>query len=724
MEQRIKKIKLFRTLKVVYYCLGLPLFVLAVMTLASQIYGHWPFMSDGGDGLFEAIKVFFSSPAMYSVWIAFGIWLVIGIIQIICSKLIPNRHSRALVVIAVMLIVVLVPIFVIDAAYGAKVTSIREEYGFGDDAKDTTVDTNSDGLVIKDYSEQLSYYHTHSGDSSKANGKKTSLTDTLIANTTNFCTVYNIPYYGGLKSAESNNFANQALYYDDYNFDYNGDGTINGYDHILVSNTFDTDANKAALKDGRYWFSSITLKSKDGTATEKIDGNFYCIVYTQAIADGFGTSKTKNVKNYIWYDGDKGSFVATEGDFGTAYYNKNGMLSDGYIFSMDVALNILEAYYSGEAEMKAAFKAYTAAGGSLTEDALKAQIMDDAAIAQENRYTGADATDADKLAWQKSQAAVSGYTLTSAELGDILKVLGKEIGENSTVKSLVGTLLGGTTFSIADILGLVGLSDTLAEWATAKLGLDGVIISLSSGTGLTLNVSGGPFLSPVAIVIDRDFTLDSLNEVLTPLGIDNAMLADVLGLLGLTVQADGTITDMVASLLENLLYSYQSPVIDTVYSFYADATLNAEDASAKDKALYQYQVAYAKYSKAYYEGNVHGYMIGSRLIGDTIGSGNYSSDSGLTTLLEVQQMQVDLSYQPEMYSILIVRDMLMTFAALIIFFTLMSYIAADREILYATGKIELKGKRGKKKGKKDEASEEDAEPLAAENTDKEVTDNE
>ena len=59
-----------------------------------------------------------------------------------------------------------------------------------------------------------------------------------------------------------------------------------------------------------------------------------------------------------------------------------------------------------------------------------------------------------------------------------------------------------------------------------------------------------------------------------------------------------------------------------------------------------------------------------------------------------------------MYSILIVRDMLMTFAAFILFFTMMSYIAADREILWATGKIDpSKGKKAKKGKKADKADE-------------------
>ena len=51
----------------------------------------------------------------------------------------------------------------------------------------------------------------------------------------------------------------------------------------------------------------------------------------------------------------------------------------------------------------------------------------------------------------------------------------------------------------------------------------------------------------------------------------------------------------------------------------------------------------------------------------------------------------------------------MTFAGFALFFTMMSYIAADRAILWATGQIDLnkkKGKKDKKAGKVAENNEE------------------
>ena len=82
MEQ--KKAKLFHVLKIAYYCLGFPLFFLAVLCLAMQNYGHVPYMGEAS-GQYIAIKSLFSSPAMYSIWIALAVWAVTVIVQILCN---------------------------------------------------------------------------------------------------------------------------------------------------------------------------------------------------------------------------------------------------------------------------------------------------------------------------------------------------------------------------------------------------------------------------------------------------------------------------------------------------------------------------------------------------------------------------------------------------------------------------------------------------------------
>ncbi len=170
---------------------------------------------------------------------------------------------------------------------------------------------------------------------------------------------------------------------------------------------------------------------------------------------------------------------------------------------------------------------------------------------------------------------------------------------------------------------------------------------------------------------------------------------------------------MIVGILESL-YSFASPVILPVYDFYA-VELD-ESASADEKAYNDYAAAYAQYMRASYEGGTHGYMAHCRLIGSDLGDGSYNASLGLSSLTEVQQLKTDLSYKPEMYSILIVRDMLMTFSVFALFFTAMYYIAADREILWATGKIEGKAKKAKKSKKGEVAPEENSALLDVENT--------
>lgn len=729
-QQSISKMKLFRTLKVVYYCLGMPLFILACMTLASQMYGHWPFAGDPGTGSigFEAFKVFFGSPAMYGVWIAFGIWLVIGIVQIICHKTVKNRRARTMIVVAVMLVVLIVPVFVIDAIFGAKVEQIS-----ADAAK---------GVVVEDYSYQLSYFHTKSGASgstSGSNGKRLSLTDKLINSVEDFCSVYNIDYYGGAKISKANNFTNDGLYYDELGFDYNESGTIDVGDHILVTNTFDTKSAKAV--DGRYWFDSIELTSKNGANTLEVEGNFYCIVFGQAIPSSYGSSETENVTCFIWYNGDKGSFAKTDGVYGNAFYNKNGLLSDGYIYDINVALNILESYYASQEEMAAAYKAYAAANSSAaSEEELQALITEDAATRLYNRYNGADATDEDKTLWARENAMAAQYSLTAGELDIVLMELGEKVGTTSLIAELV---------PLVDTLGLIGsllnietiltdlLGDALGGFLYEKLNLTGVTIGIAYEGNLKLSLTGGAFSGANEVVIDFNDTLTAasleadLIQVFKNVGIISStagdaeakealvgVLAKVIGLLGLSVSDDAAdLSELLAGVLESL-YWYQSPILDSVFDYFVDDTLDADNKA--DAALAQYQAAYSKFLRAQFEGGAHGYMIGSRLVGESIGDGAYSAAQGLATLAEVKQLQTDLSYQPTMYSIFVVRDMLMTFAAIIIFFTLLSYVAADREILYATGQIVPKAKKEKKSKKGEDTPEENAEPLLEENSIKEV----
>ncbi len=695
MEQRVKKAKLFRTLKVIYYCLGFPVFILAVFMLASQNLGHNPFVGNG-EGVMGAVWSFFKSPAMYAVWIAFGIWLVIGLVQIICKFAIKNRRTRAMVVVAIMLVVLLVPMFAIDAIYTAKI--------------DELMTTAPAGTSVRDYKYQLSYYRTQTSSGQLGGGtRRESLTDVLKNNVYEFCKVYNISMFTGMMGGKSSgNFTNEALYYDVLNFDYNEDGVVDSYDHILIRNPIAEDAKEGEY--GVYWATSLKLESMTGANEEEIQGNFYAVTYTQAVSP----DKEDDVVCYVWYDGDKAAFAEVDGIYGVAYYNKNGMLGDGYFYNVEVALNILEAYYQAQEDMAALF----AKTGKTDEAAFRKEIEKDAAKRQEDYYL--ESGDETLVAlWEREQAYAAGYSLTTDELNAVLRELGGALGSAKLLESLLPTvesLIGGLKFSVGQILGLVlGDMPETMNFLTAQLSdLANIKLAIKWNNNLQIvleDLPGGA--EPVVIDLNKSFSVASVKKLLDGLGISNNLLAEVIGLLGLQAQgAENTtegLEEMLGSLLESL-YWYKSPVLLPEYDFYVDETLDETD--EKQAAIKEYQAAYSAYKRAEYEGGAHGYMAGSRLIGSTLGDGTYGAEFGLQSLAEVRQLQLDLSYQPTMYSILIVRDMLMTFAAFILFFTMMSYIAADREILWATGQIDPnKGKKAKK-GKKAEKAEENNKEVA------------
>ena len=696
MEQRVKKARLFRMLKVIYYCLGLPIFFLAVFTLVMQVYGHNPFMGDYGEGLFTSIKSMLSAPAMYAIWIALAVWVIIGLVQIICRFAVKNRRTRAMIVVAVMLVVMLVPMFAIDAVYTAKLETLAEEA--------------PEGVVVKDYTNQLSYYRTHtSGAGNGGLSMKTSYSSTLINNVEQYLRVYNLPMYGSFKGGNAANFTNEALYYDDFGYNYNadhtpeGDDIIDEYDHILIRIAPDENAKPGDFN--KIWADSLVLTDMYGENPVEVYGNFYSVHYTQAVSP----DAEENVECYLWYDGDKVVYEKSEGVYGEAYYNKNGMLADGYIYSLEVALNILEDYYEAQEEMKELF----ALTGKANEADFRAEIEADAAARRKEYYTDEYATKEDKFLWERENAMAASYSLTVDELNRVLNELGGALGSAKLLQSLLPTvesLLGGLSFSVGQILGMVlgDMPETIAYLSAELAGLVNIKLAIKWSGNLQIVLQNLPDgAADVAIDLDETFSVKTVKTLLSTLGISNGMLAEIITMIGLEAKADDNsdegLETMLAGLLENL-YWYTSPVLAPEYDFYVDEDLDPADDT--EWAIMEYQAAYAKYKRAEYEGGLHGYLCGSRLIGSSLGSGNYGAEFGLQNLTAVRQLQTDLSYQPTLYSLLIVRDMVMTFAGLALFFTMMSYIAADREVLWATGQIDPNKKKDKKAGNVAENNEE------------------
>ncbi|MBO5654489.1 MAG: hypothetical protein J6S32_00470, partial [Clostridia bacterium] len=469
MEQ--KKAKLFHVLKIAYYCLGFPIFFLAVLCLVMQNYGHVPFMGPAS-GQYIAIKSLFTSPAMYAIWIALALWVATVLVQIICNYFVKNRNTRVLVVMAVMLVILLLPVCIIDGVYTAKLNDLAE--------------TAPEGVVVKDYKTHLSYYRTETSNGTNPNGStmKVSYTDELKKQILELCTVYNLPYNGVMFQSTAGSFENEGLRYDDFNFDYNEDGIDgNSFDHVLIK----TPAGNKAY--GTFWEDKIVLTSINGKKTKTVEGDFYCVKYIQQVSP----DSKENVDCYVWYRGDKATLEETEGHYGKAYYNKNGMLADGYIFSVEVALNILEEYYQAELDMKNLFKAT----GYANENDLRAEIEANAMARLEERYNGANATEEEKMLWEKETSYAESHSLTIAELNSILAELGGVLGGAKLITDLlpIVEMAGFNQLQLGAVLDMV-LGGTLPEtlgFLKANLGdLANVTITISTTPNLTLKISNLP----------------------------------------------------------------------------------------------------------------------------------------------------------------------------------------------------------------------------------------
>ena len=149
-DRQLRKVKQYRTLKIVLYCLGLPLFFVAVFLAAIKFIGNDPFTgtTDFASqlGFFYDINILFTSPALFGVYIAFGIWMFITIVHAILGKVVKSRRTRALSVVALCLVVMLGGMFVMDAVFSAKIDDIAA--------------SAPSGVTVSDYKTQLSYYRT------------------------------------------------------------------------------------------------------------------------------------------------------------------------------------------------------------------------------------------------------------------------------------------------------------------------------------------------------------------------------------------------------------------------------------------------------------------------------------------------------------------------------------------------------------------------------------
>lgn len=709
MDQSSKnKVKLFRTLKVVFYCLGLPLFALAVvLTAATEYVGEFAYVGMAETELFASMKVLFNGTALYGVWVAAGVWLIIAISHIIIAKTVKNRRARTFIVAAVTLVVMLVPVVVMDIAIPIRLDRIQADA--------------PEGVTIASYEDEKGHFYTRTSASWTADGKYESNNYYFITAVEDFLKTHNIGMYGGTKSGTANNTSNTPVTYGRLYLDSEG----------IAPFESETAIADKLVKIG----TTITVGGQELAVTQNGDGLLQ-------IGDMVFTEYYYGASNGLWY---RTSATAQMGDgkYGYASYNSNGMLSDGYVYGLDSALEILEDYYYSQMMITELENAATMAGTTLPT---YAEIISGASAAREAYYTdpSSEASDYERWLWGKQTAISEDFSLTQGELATVLNALGGAIGGalGETVETVLGILpdlLGDMIVANEDGSYTINITDTATGAVTVSITI-AVEDAFDNGTQvLTVKLSGSTF-GEEEFEIGLDSRLisglaDILDWAVTNLGYTSAteLIRDILnggssnstististilnlvgGLIGLDSILDliptdaATTEDLVYGLIENLLsglYWYSSSEIKPLYDFYVDGLGESASDEAKEYAQY-----YADYDRAVYEGGMHGYMIGSVLVpgssviaGDTLGNGSYSATVP-ASYAEVMQLRTELSYKRWLYPLLGVRECLVCFMPFVMLFIILSGVAAEKEMLYATGQETAKSKKNKKKEDEEEA---------------------
>ena len=766
MDQRSKnKVKLFRTLKVVFYALGLPLFAFAVViTAATEYVGEFAYNGSAATELFASMKVLFNGTALYGVWVAAGVWLLIAVIHIILTKTVKNRRARTLLVGIVTLVVMLAPVIVMDLVIPVKLDSIAAEL--------------PEGVTIASYQDEKGHFYTRTSASWTPSGKYESNNYYFVTGVESFLKTYNIGMYGGTKSGTANNTVNAPVTFGELYDDASGKAPF----------------AEAAYKN-RYVKSDTTVTEGDETATVNTNGNGQLVV-NNIVFENYVLGAT----NSMWYRKELGAEMK-DGAYGYGSYNYNGQFSDGYVYGIDVALAILEDYYYSQKRMTEISNELTLASNASALPSNET-IIAKATELREEYYTLKDsgATAYEQWVWGEQANIAGKYSLTQGELENVLDALGTALGENGlgpALKYLLGTVSSLLTDFNIQLSGVqlnqienglevviegdktttppgedIVITVTIAPWEDAETGAssggkDALNISLSGIAGgeyhlgldsrlisglsdlldnlvanakiLRNEATGATYTSVAEIVYDvlnggGAGTIGTVGTIFGLVGGLISIVGDITDLITIETNEDGEVItsteDMLYGLITNLLeglYWYSSPVIKPVYEFYEQAAEELATGTDETKALVkEYGKQLADYDRAVYEGGMHGYMIGSVIIpgssliaGDTLGNGSYSATVP-ASYEEVILLKTELSYKRWLYPLLGVRECLVCFVPFVVLFILLSGVAAEKEMLYATEQETAK-KSKKDKKKEEEAAKEEADIIASEAAEEQVT---
>ncbi len=696
MERSVNgKIKFYRNLKVLFYCLGLPLFVFAVIITTTWLFaGEDPYMGSGGSTTVIWLQNQVTGSGPYGIWIAFGVWLLVAVVQIILRKTMHNRRARTVIVAVIALLAMGVPIVVMDIVLPASLADIQA--------------AAPEGVTVKSYGLQLS-------DLTGKTGSPIGDAHSFLSQVSSVTRAYNIGYYDGTKSGLADNTSNIPVTYESlYNVDENGYVIKLSEERILEL--------KKQYGDGTGTDHDFVRVPPNADGKLEIDGvvyeNYTSASYTPSIPGATEDSEMSSYKIFRWYKTSRDSEYK-EGVYGMASYNANGLLSEGYVYGIDSALEILRQYYYSQmkiSELGGSDDIYNA----IYAKAIDLQEADYSEVGTEkyeiwHNYVKVDG----------SGGTEEGFSMTVGKLTQLLNSVGSHIGNNVVISSLLGLITDTFGVNLSFPVGdgtLSILVVTAADVANNKYGegvTEGLLIRYAPATGEAFNIQlNGNILYALGDLLDSDlipietgglgmgaWLYDLLSKDLI-LGLN---LNSILGLFGLDLSSlfvgvdkemgTGEVLEKIVMNLLGGLYWYCDPEIIPVYDYYEAAA----ESLGYDTELASY---YCMLDKAVYNGGWHGYMIGSTLIpgvsliaGDNIGSGMPSS-MGLGSYTAVVQLQTDLSYKPVYYPLYMVRNLLLAFLPVVVFALIASGMAAEKEWLLETGQDDTPAK--KKKAKKED----------------------
>ena len=296
------KIKLYRNLKVLFYCLGFPLFVLAVMFTATWLFvGEEPYMGSGGSTTVIWLQNQLAGSAMYGIWVALGVWLLVAIVHLIVRKTVKNRRARTMIVAIVALVAMLTPVVVMDIVMPIELEKLEE--------------SSPEGVTIASYKTELSELVRKTG------GPGGGVVQSFLSQVNSVTSAYHIGYGDSSRTGFADNTSNDPVSYDEL---YNVDESGMVKDKLSEERILEL---KKQYGDGSGTDHEFVRIPPNADGKLEIDGvvyeNYTSATYSLNVPAGPSGTDTTPVTQFRWFKTSRNSEYK-EGIYGLARYNSNG----------------------------------------------------------------------------------------------------------------------------------------------------------------------------------------------------------------------------------------------------------------------------------------------------------------------------------------------------------------------------------------------------------------